>query len=179
MTYSARDSGDSESASLHDSLQKVAGGLGLKLVEFALSKHKGSVQARAVIYNGGVVGLEECSRAHHAIMPRLELAFPGRDVHLEVSSPGINRQIKCGAEFSHYMGRGVSCYCKDVSEWLSGILESADEKGVVIKTRGMQGAGGTQRAPGASGAEGEAVRLEYEIIAKARLDSTQEVGIGN
>jgi ribosome maturation factor RimP len=88
-------------------------------------------------------------------MPRLELAFPRQDIYLEVSSPGIDRLIKDGSEFAYYKGKGVRCYRIDISDWTAGVLESADEKGIVIKTN-----------------EG-AVRLDFNIIAKAKLDTAQ------
>jgi ribosome maturation factor RimP len=129
----------------------------MSLVELSLSRHKGSVQVRVVAYKGENMGVDDCSRLHHALLPRLELAFPGQDLYVEVSSPGIERLIKDGAEFAHYTGRGVRCYRTDISGWSSGILQSSDEKGLVLK-----------------GKEG-AISLDYEIIAKAKLDYSQEV----
>ena len=161
MRYIAKETGVCETIALQESLKPVLNGLGLKLIEFIVSRHKGSVQIRAVVYNGGAIGLNDCSRAHHAIMPRLELAFQGQDVYLEVSSPGINRLIKDGAEFVHYLGKGIRCYRTDISDWSAGILENVDEKGIFIKR------------------DDGKVRLEYEIIAKAKLDPSQEVKIGN
>jgi ribosome maturation factor RimP len=124
------------------------------------------VQIRAAIYrkegasresiSKGSISLDDCSKAYRAIMPRLELAFSGKDIYLEVTSPGVERLIKDGLEFGHYLGRGVRCYCTDISDWTGGILEFADEKGIVIKT-----------------ADGEK-RLEFDIIAKAKLDPSEE-----
>jgi ribosome maturation factor RimP len=151
MRYTGKDAENEEIASLRGQMEEVLGGLGFDLLEFALSKHRGSVQARVVIYNGSSISTDDCSKVHRALMPRLDLVFGGQDIYLEVSSPGIDRLIKDGSEFAHYKGRGVRCYRTDISDWTAGILQSADEKGIVIKT-----------------GEG-AVRLEFEIIAKARL----------
>jgi len=149
MRYTAKET--EEAASLQAQLEEVLKGLGFRLVELTVSRHHGSVQVRVVIYNGTSVSTDDCSRAHRAITPRLELAFPGNDIYLEVSSPGINRLIKCGVEFTHYLGREVRCYCTDISDWTAGILETADEKGIVLRTK-----------------EG-ALRLEFDVIAKAKL----------
>ena len=143
-----------EIASLRRSLEPVLNGLKFSLVELGVSKQKGSVQIRAVIYNGASIGTDDCTKVHRAIMPRLELTFEGSNIYLEVSSPGINRLIKDGAEFMHYLGKKVRCYCTDISDWSDGILESADEKGIVIRDT----------------VKNEAIRLEFEIIAKAKLD---------
>jgi len=157
MRYTAKEAGSCETIALQESLETILDGLGLKLIEFTVSRHKGSTQIRAVIYNGTSVGVDDCSRAHHAIMPRLELAFGGGDIYLEVSSPGIDRLIKDVAEFAHYIGRGIRCYRTDISDWSAGILESADDKGIVLK-----------------GKEGS-IQMGYEVIAKAKLDSSEEV----
>ena len=157
MRHTEKSAEIPEIVSVRESLETVLKGLGFSLVELTVSRHRGSVQVKAVIFNGDSIGIDDCSKAHRAITPRLELAFPQQDIYLEVSSPGIDRSLKDCAEFAHYKGRGVRCYRTDISDWTAGILESADEKGIVLKTK-----------------EG-AVRLEFDIIAKAKLDSSQEV----
>jgi ribosome maturation factor RimP len=154
MRYTAKENAPQEIASVRLQLEEVLKGLGFWLVELTVSRHRGSVQIRTVIYNGTSISTDDCSKVHRAITPRLELVFPEQDIYLEVSSPGIDRLIKDGNEFTHYMGRGVRCYRTDISDWTAGILDSADEKGIGIKTK-----------------EG-AVRLEFDIIAKAKLDSS-------
>ncbi|MDR0553518.1 MAG: ribosome assembly cofactor RimP [Treponema sp.] len=155
MKYTPR-----EADPLFDSLEPVIRGLGMSLVELTVSRHRGSTHIRAVVYKAGV-GLEDCSRAHHAILPRLELAFSrtekAEELSVEVSSPGIERLIKDGAEFVHYRGRGIRCFRTDIFDWTGGILRSADEKGLVLQGR-----------------EG-LVALGYDVIAKAKLDYSQEV----
>jgi len=142
-----------QDVSIRDALQPVLKGLGFNLIELSVSRHRGSVQIRAVIYsNGKSIGTDDCSKVHRAIMPRLELAFENQSIYLEVSSPGIDRLIKDESEFAHYLGRKVRCYRTDITEWTAGILESADEKGIKIKTN-----------------DGNITRLEFDIIAKARL----------
>jgi ribosome maturation factor RimP len=141
---------------LYDSLEPVVRGLGFSLVELCLSRHRGSVQIRVVVCGPGAVGVDDCSRVHRALIPRLELAFPGADLYVEVSSPGIDRLIKDGAEFAYYRGRGIRCYRTDTSGWSGGVLELADETHIVLK-----------------GKEGM-VSLPYEIIAKAQLHSEEE-----
>jgi ribosome maturation factor RimP len=98
------------------------------------------------------MGIDDCSRLHRALLPRLELEFPGGGLYLEVSSPGIGRLIKDGSEFAHYIGKGVKCYRLDISDWTGGVLQSAGETGIVLET-----------------GEGE-IPIPYDIIAKAKLD---------
>ena len=164
MRYSAEknESVGPEAAALRESLEAVVRGLGLGLIEldvFHGKARKGSpptVQVRAIVYKPGNLGTDDCSRAHHAILPQLQLAFPERDLSVEVSTPGINRLVKDGAELVHYQGRGLRCWRTDISDWSAGVLEAADGQGITIK-----------------GKEGT-IRLDYEIIAKAGLDPSQE-----
>jgi len=151
MRHSAKEE---ENANIKEPLKTVLKGLGYSLVELTISRQKGSVQVRVVIYNGASIGTNDCSKVHRAIMPRLELEFAQQAIYLEVSSAGIERLIKDTEEFALYKGKMVRCYRTDISDWTKGLLESIDEKGVVIKTK--------------DGLES----LEFEIIAKARLDSS-------
>lgn len=141
---------------VYDTLEPVVQGLGLSIVELSVSRHKGTVQIRLTVTRKGTVSVDDCTRVHRAVLPRLELAFPGQDLYIEVASPGIDRTLKDGSEFLKYIGRGVRCYRTDISDWTAGVLEAADELGIVI------------RRPG------EKVELEYGIIAKAKLDYSQE-----
>jgi len=161
MRFKAKDA-NQEETSISEPLKTVLKGLGFNLVELVISRHRGSVQIRVVIYNGKSIGTDDCSKAHRAIMPRLELNYPEVDIYLEVSSAGIDRSIKDGEEFALYKGKGVRCYRTDISDWTAGILQSADENRILIKTK-----------------EGEE-SLSFDIIAKAKLesklsDSSQEV----
>ena len=139
------------------SLEPVVKGMGMSLVELnvyhgkARGGNAGSVQIRAIVYKDGATGVDDCSRAHKAVLPRLELAFPGQEIYLEVSSPGIDRIIKDGSEFVHYIGKGVKCYRTDISDWTAGVLAAVDEEKIIL-----QGEDGNTELP-------------YEVIAKARL----------
>jgi ribosome maturation factor RimP len=153
---------------LFDSLEPVVKGLGMSLIEISVFRRKGrraskgdpvsrgSVQVRVVVCQAGAMGVEDVTRAHRALLPRLELAFPEQDIYLEVSSPGIDRLIKDGSELVHYIGRGLRCYRMDISDWTGGILGSVDEKNIVLKTL-----------------NGE-LRLPWEVIAKVKLNHSEE-----
>jgi ribosome maturation factor RimP len=159
MEFSPRDPGSREPADLlFEALSPLAKGLGMSLIELSLFRHKGrgaqagAVQVKITAYKPGIMGVNDCSKLHRALLPRMELEFPGAELYMEVSSPGIDRLIKDGSEFVHYLGRGVKCYCRDISEWKSGILKSADEKEIVLE--GEKGI----------------ISIPYENIAKAKLD---------
>ena len=171
MKYTPRvaNSRDIEAQAYH-SLEPVARGLGMALLELTVFRSKGrggspgSVQVKVTAYKNGTMGVEDCSRLHRAILPRLELAFPGTDLYLEVSSPGIGRLIKDGNELVHFIGRGIKCYRTetpgggaDGSGWIGGILRGADEKGFILETQ-----------------DGK-ILLPYEGVAKAKLDEALDI----
>jgi ribosome maturation factor RimP len=141
------------------SLEPIVRVLGMSLVELNVyhgkprSKSAGSVQIRIIIYKEGITGVDDCSKVHRTILPRLELEFPGQEISLEVSSPGIDRNIKDASEFVHYIGRGVKCYRTDISDWTAGILALVDEKKIVLRLQGGD------------------IELPFDIIAKAKLSS--------
>jgi ribosome maturation factor RimP len=122
-----------DSGKLFSSIEPLARGLGLSLVDFLVSRHRGSVQVRAVVFSRAGVGTDDCSRFHRAITPRLELAFPESELYIEVSSPGIDRLIRDGAEFLHYVGCPVKCYDTELSDWSSGIVQNVTETSVELK----------------------------------------------
>ena len=157
MQYSLQETDSKEGDRfLHQSLDELVRGMGMFLIKLSvfhgkMSRNSRSVSVKAVVYKNGITGIDDCSRVHRAIFPRLELAFPGQDINLEVSSPGINRIIKDGKEFAFYIGRGVRCYRTDISDWTEGILLAVDEQKIMLRSH-----------------EGE-TELPYEIIAKAQL----------
>jgi ribosome maturation factor RimP len=158
MQYKTRER-DRDTKALAEDLEPVITGLGFAMVNLDLfrSKKRRSVQVKLVITRppgGGNTGTRELSRVHGAIIPRLELAFEGADLSVEVSSPGTDRVIKEGVEFRHFTGRAVKCYRTDTSDWYSGILHSSDEEKILLDTK-----------------EG-ITELKYDIIAKAKLDDS-------
>ena len=160
FTVREKDSKEPE-AVLFQSLEPLLHGIRMALIDLnVFHGRRGGVQVKAVVMaaerssveNGSTdTGIEDCARAHRLIMPRLELAFPGKDISLEVSSPGIDRLIKDGSEFAHFIGRQLRCYRVDISDWTTGILRATDEEKIVLETEG-----------------GETI-LSYNTIAKARL----------
>jgi len=166
VLYKAREP-DKDTAALIGELEPVINGLGFALIETSLhrGKNTGKAQVRLVVGGGApqpetagaaaeapAIGTGELSRVHRAIMPRLELAMEGRDLYLEVSSPGTDRLIKEGAEFRHYAGKAVKCWLNGADGWKHGVLRGSDREKILLET-----------------AEGTA-ELRYEQIAKARLD---------
>jgi ribosome maturation factor RimP len=161
MIYRAKEKDpDAEKVAL--TLEPVVSGLGFSILEFSLSRHRGSAQVRIVLcpketspesgQKGLSLGTEELGRVHRAVLPRLEAAAEGAELSVECSSPGIDRTIREGAEFAHFYGRPVRCYLPAESCWVRGVLRGADEEKIIVEN------------------EDGKRELEYEYIAKAKLD---------
>ncbi len=116
--------------SLINSIEPVINGLGFSLVEFNSHRSRSNLTVNAIIYSESGVDLADCSTVYKTILPRIELLEDSRDVNLEVSSPGISRNIKTIDEFNIFLGRKVRILKRDDSEWIHGSIESVDANSV-------------------------------------------------
>lgn len=137
---------------LQRDLETTLAGAGLSLLECAISRPRGNVKVKAVIYAPAGTGTNECAKATRLIMARCQVVMGVQEAEIEVSSPGIDRVIKSGREWSVFTGKAVRFLLKGEEAWREGRLESASEGRVRIAGQ------------------------DYDIasIAKARLDSTKE-----
>jgi ribosome maturation factor RimP len=111
--------------------------LGLSLVELRVVHLKGGAQVKVVIapppgVANGSVGIAECARVHRALAARLEELMPDEDLGMEVTSPGIERNIKNAAEFALFAGRPARVWDRRTSDWRSGVIVSADTTAVIL-----------------------------------------------
>lgn len=116
--------------SLINSVEPVINGLGFSLVEFSSHRNRSNLTINTIIYKDSGVNLADCSTVFKTILPRIELLEDSRSVNLEVSSPGLSRNIKTTDEFEIFIGRKVRVLKKDESEWLYGSIDSVDNSSV-------------------------------------------------
>lgn len=135
---------------LFDVVNPVVKGMGYSIVELSSKRIKTGLFVHLVIYGPEGVGIDECVAVSKAVTPRIEASEDCRDVQLEVSSPGIDRNLKSAEEFSVFSGRGVKLLLEN--EWYSGIIQETD--GVCVHLQ----------------IEGETRFFPYESIQKAKLD---------
>ncbi len=111
-------------------------GLGYKLVELHVSPQKTTIKINAVIASSDPsvdIGVNDCAKVHHALLPRLEALLQTEDTYMELTSPGMERNIKNAAEFGIFTGREVRVWDKTVTDWVGGVIVSSDEKSVTLK----------------------------------------------
>ncbi len=132
--------------------------LGFSMVELRSGAAREALRVSLVIYRPQGVDLEDCTTVYRAVLSRIEVSENRRDVHLEVSSPGLNRTMKSTDEFGVFLGKGVKILLKTSGEWITGTIHSATDHSLVLQN-----------------AAGRSV-YEFKDIAKAQLDYSEEVG---
>lgn len=147
---------DLDSRILED-IEPIIRGMGLELVELRCVRLKNGAQAFAVIYSPQGVDLEKCSDVLKTIRPRIQMIVDDPDVHIEVSSPGLERVLKDQREYRIFIKRGMRILAKGMTDWIGGVVTEVTEKGIVLTSRGNSWS------------------LAYEDIRKSKLDYTQEV----
>ena len=132
---------------------------GLELLDLEYVREQGGWVLRLYVdLPGGVVGVEECARASHAVDRALDVEdVVPTGYSLEVSSPGLDRPLKKPLHFQQAKGKKVKVKTfgplfEPPRKNFVGLLAEADAEGVVVE---VEGAG--------------PFRLRYQDIAKANL----------
>ena len=113
--------------------------LGLALYDCAFQKEGQDYYLRVFIdrTDGGYVGTDDCETVSRYLSDRLDETDPiEQNYYLEVSSPGLDRELKTPEHFNRYIGSSVDVKLYKALEGrkeYTGILLSHDEKGIVIK----------------------------------------------
>ena len=130
-------------------------GLGFKLVDLKIIPAKTITKISAMIASPNPqesIGVNDCAKVHRALLPRLEALLGTEDTTMELTSPGIEHNIKNAAEFSIFIGRNVRVWDKTVTDWVGGTIKSSDEKSVTLEKE-----------------EGETITILFVNIAKAKF----------
>lgn len=131
--------------------EPLVSGFGYRLVEFAVFKKQTSWQVKIVITCDTGVGINECTKVHRAILPRLEAILDSQDIYIEVTSPGLDRVLKNATEFAQFVGKTVKVWNTDISDWISGTVKTSGKNSVTLASE----TGDTE--------------IPYSKIAKAKL----------
>ena len=131
--------------------------LGYILVELQVVPQKGNYHISAVIASSDSktdIGVSDCAKVHRALQDLLIplLETDEDSVYMEVSSPGMERNIKNAAEFSFFKGREIRVWDKTKNDWVPGMIHDSDEQSLTLETEG-----------------GELLNVAYENIAKAKF----------
>ena len=88
-------------------------GLGYYLVELKISPQRGVTQVQSVVASkdsGENISVNDCAKVHRALLARLEEILGTDNIAMELSAPGMERNIKNAAEFRFFVGRKIRVF---------------------------------------------------------------------
>ncbi|HOA34558.1 MAG TPA: ribosome maturation factor RimP [Clostridiales bacterium] len=118
----------------------IAESLGLKLWDVKIFKEGGRQILRIVIDKDGGVSMDDCVAMHRAIDAPLDELDPIEESYnLQISSPGLEREIERPEHFEEYIGENVKFKLRapiDGKKEFSGVLKDYNEGLVIIEVDG-------------------------------------------
>lgn len=116
-------------------------GLGYYLVELKIIRSGKTLKINSVIASKDSsvdIGVDDCAKVHHALLPRLEALLGTDNTYMELTSPGMERNLKNAAEFAFFKEKEVRVWDKNISDWQSGIIKGSDDKSVILEKDGEE-----------------------------------------
>ena len=114
----------------------IAESLGLEIWDIRFLKEGSGWFLRIFIDKEGGVGIDDCVEMSHALNGPLDEADPIEQAYcLEVSSPGIERELTRPEHYAAMLGKKISVRlykAKDGTKELTGLLKSSDKDGIVL-----------------------------------------------
>ena len=157
---------EASSSQLVKEIESLVSARGLKVVEATTSVHQGSAAMTVVLFREDEeINTDDLAASYNLIYPRYSIILGERDLQLEVSSPGLQRNLKDVMEFSVFRGKDVRCYSVSRSAYAVGRIESADDSSVTLADAYFEGE-----------EEKGAITLPFSDIAKAKLEYRWEAG---
>lgn len=144
----------------YDQCSKLVEGMGFKLVDLKIVPSKTITRISAMIAGAQSevnISVNDCAKVHRALLSRLQALLGTENTSMELTSPGIEHNIKNAREFEIFTGRNVRVWDKNVSDWVNGKILSADDKSVTLETE-----------------NNEKKTVSYDDIAKAKFIYTKE-----
>jgi ribosome maturation factor RimP len=143
--------------SLENVVEPAVAGLGYELVDVQASN--GGRMLRLFIDKPGGITVEDCATVSRHLTR--VLAVEGIDYErLEVSSPGLDRPLRKGADFARFAGRKAEVRMRTPDaagrRRFVGVLRGADAGRIFIEVKGQD-------------LDGQTVALELEGVERARL----------
>ena len=121
-------------------LQPVTDACGVRIYDVEYVKEGSDWYLRAYIDKDGGVNIEDCEKVSRAFSEKLDEADLIKDAYiLEVSSPGLGRQLKKDRHFENSLGEEVELKlfeAVDGGKEFTGILKAYDKDTVTIEAEG-------------------------------------------
>ena len=131
---------------------------GLELVEAVCVGQGPRTIVRVFIDKPGGVTLTDCEQAHRSLSPALDVIDPFPHAYtLEVSSPGLDRPLRCPRDYRRLIGHSVNLKLRQPiqEQWrLIGTIVEVEDGSVTLAVQQKKTT--------------ESIRIEFDQIALAR-----------
>ena len=125
---------------VREAIGDVVSSLGYRIWDITYSKIGADYHLEITIDSDEGINIDDCERVHRAIDPILDECDPIEDFYyLEVSSPGIERELRTDEHISLSIGEKVELklfVAKDGRKSLVGILSDFDGERVTVNAEG-------------------------------------------
>ena len=152
---------------LMELLEPAVAAMGCELIGIIYRGSPKNALLRLYIDKPGGVDLDDCTRVSHHVSGVLDVEDPiGRAYHLEISSPGIDRQLVRKSDFLRWAGYSMKLETSVLingKKRFKGKLNGADDDGFNFEADQI--------------AYGESPRMHvpFDVVADARLILTDEL----
>ncbi len=154
-----------EKKDLFVDVESLVSSINLHAVEVSRSEGRETTKINVVLYKKECdITLDELEAAYNILYPRFSVLLGERELSLEVSSPGLGRNFKDTYEFVVFTGKRVRLYSTEESQYITGIIQSADKREVVLTSYLKEDTKET----------GDEIKINFNSIAKAKLDYSWE-----
>ncbi len=152
---------DISSKQLFRDIKALVATTGLEAVEVSSNELHGAVQMKVVLYCfDHEINTEDLEVAYNIIYPRYSVLLCDRDLALEVTSPGLQRNFKDFYEFSVFKGKDVRLYSTEYSCYIIGKIKESGEDYVILSDYLIED----------KNEKGEELKVSFSNIAKAKLE---------
>lgn len=155
---------DSKSSQLYQDVLSIVSPMGYELVEASRSEHQGYTQMRVLLSRrDGDITTDDLESVYNVIYPRYQVII-GRNLELEVSSPGLTRVFKDVLEFGVFQGREARIYSMSLSSYVIGRIASSSDASVVLSSYLIED----------RNERGDEIEIPFSDISKAKLEYSWE-----
>ncbi len=152
---------DLSSKELYKDINSLVGSLGFETVEVLLNEQKDSSSLRVVLYRRDrEINTDDLEVAYNVIYPRYSVMLGSRDLTLEVTSPGLQRNFKDFVEFSIFTGKDVRLYSISNSCYVIGKISECGKDSISLTDYLIED----------KNLSGEKIAIPFSDIAKAKLE---------
>jgi len=146
----------------YDIILPVVNSCGFDVVEIRSKDRLDGLYSNIVLYSPNGISLRDGSKVHRTIQGRLAAHTGNREVFIEVSSPGVNRNLKSANEFSVFKEKTVKLLFGNSTEWGFYKIKEADKEGVLLEP---------VKKDNDSLQNSDEIKIQYSEIRKAKLES--------